>query len=104
MDVRTSERVSSNVPSDEAAFPFGPSTRRRTATLFTFANATSMVDISVSATMNRAAMKTSVPLNIEIFAANDVLRSSSRPYRFRGRIPSSAAVHAERDGGHLFQN
>src|SRR5262252_229338 len=103
MDVWTSARVSKSAASDDAALPCGPSTNRRTETLFAFPNATSMVDISVSATTKRPAMSNSVPLNIETFAANDVLCPSSPRYRSGGHIPSSAAVHAKRDGGHLFQ-
>src|SRR6516165_7739187 len=104
MDVRTSARVSSTAPRDEAALPIGPSTKRRTATLVAFAKAISIVDMTVRATMNRPAMRSSVPLNIEIFAANGVRWLSSLHYPFRGHIPSGVAIRGEQDGGHSFQS
>src|SRR5438105_5028340 len=104
MDVSTSPRVSSSTAIEDAALPLGPSTSRRTETLFAFANAASIVDISASAMTKRPAIRNSVPLNIETFAANDVLWPSSLRYRFHGHIPSNATVHAERDAGHSFQN
>src|SRR5438093_1432521 len=69
MEVMTSARLSSIAASDMAAFALGRSIKRRTDTLFTFVNATSMMDITTRATMNKAPMSNSVPLSIGTFAA-----------------------------------
>src|SRR5262245_26859212 len=95
IEVITSTRVSTIAASEGAAFAFGLSSRRRTATLVTLVNATSMIDITRSAEMNKAAIRNSVPLSIGTCAADDVQVFSFARRRFRGHIPSNAAVRAK---------
>ena len=104
IEVRTSMRLSSSNASDVAVFPFGPSTRRRTETLFALRSAMSMVASNPSAMTNPTAIRTSVPLRIEIFAASGVRSSSFHRCRSRGHIPSDAEVHAEPDDARSFRN
>src|SRR5262245_58870812 len=89
---------------DGAALALGLSTRRRTATLLTFVNATSMIDITSSAAVKQAPTTNSVPLSIGTCAGDDVQWSSSLRRRSHGHIPSDAAIRAESDAVHSFRN
>src|SRR6185369_13190551 len=104
MEVRTSALVSTIETSDGAAFARGRSMRRRNPTLLTFVNATSMTDITKRARMNTVPMRNSVPFNIRTCAASDVQGFSFPHGQFRGRIPSDAAVRAERVDEYSFRN
>ena len=95
MDVRTSARFSSIDANACAAFAFGRSTSRRTATLLTPLNATSIVDMTSTARIKKEPIRNSVPVNIQTCAADDARLPSFARRLFRGRIPLNEAVHAK---------